>query len=563
MNDVKRKKKSYIGLGIFLLVILGFLLLSWKTGPIENFFDTEEVYELDTVWYGDGEAEGVSSLPAVFACDETGTASIHTTIPEDWAEYGNTFCFRASQEAVRVWIDGTLMLEQGQSDSGMVLFGETPSSSWVLMRLPADSAGKELRIELSSPYEEYQGLLNEVYIGTKAAILFFLFHMYGLGFSVAILLLVMSGIMLLFYVLYFARRVSGNQFFFLGIFGMLAGIWMLGESHMLQFFTGRLLAWYNLTLVALHLLPLPLLRIVEKLPDFSYRFICRFSRYFLMAYLGVLIVLQVTGIRDFMQMLNVSLVILLLMCIGIPLFIYWDYLHNKNKKIHSMVVALTVFCAFAGLELGYDLINIRRELGGFLQTGVLAFYVIICFASIRHTLELYVKGLESAYYKELSYKDQLTGCMNRRAFTERENAWVPGQEDVLLMADLNCLKQVNDLLGHHVGDEYIQNCSAAMREIFEEKGTCYRIGGDEFLFWGNSIPEEEMRELEERFRSRVAEKCRAISPLCSVSVGSAFARPEDRSIEEIMRWADKKIYENKRRMKSQPPLRKEPVSEES
>ena len=164
MNDVKRKKKSYIGPGIFLLVILGFLLLSWKTGPIENFFDTEEVYELDTVWYGDGEAEGVSSLPAVFACDETGTASIHTTIPEDWAEYGNTFCFRASQEAVRVWIDGTLMLEQGQSDSGMVLFGETPSSSWVLMRLPADSAGKELRIELSSPYEEYRPSCSSFFI---------------------------------------------------------------------------------------------------------------------------------------------------------------------------------------------------------------------------------------------------------------------------------------------------------------------------------------------------------------------------------------------------------------
>lgn len=112
---------------------------------------------------------------------------------------------------------------------------------------------------------------------------------------------------------------------------------MLGESYMLQFFTGKLQAWYMITMVALHLLPLPLLKMVERLPDYSYWRVCRNSRYFLMLYLILLILLQATGIRDFMQMLNVSLVILFVICVGSLFLIYWEFFHNKNKQILPMI----------------------------------------------------------------------------------------------------------------------------------------------------------------------------------------------------------------------------------
>lgn len=553
MNGIK-KRKFHIELWVFLLAICCFVLLSWNMSPREpSFIDDEGVYELSTVWYSDGQEEGISSLPASFECDENGTAMVYTTIPDNWAEYGNTLCFRASQEKVRIWIEGNLVLEQGGVDTETRIFGKSPSSSWVMLRLEPDSGGKELKIELSSPYDEYQGLLNQVYIGTKTALLFFILRTYGMGFATALLLLVISVVMLLFHVLYLVRKVPDNQFFLLGLFGMLTGIWMLGESYMLQFFTEKLMWWYNVTFISLHLLPLPLLKIVENMPDFSYRRVCRYSRLFLMGYLCVLIVLQTTGIRDFMQMLNLSLVMLLLLCVGIPILIYWDYLHNKNKKISSMVIALTVLCVFACVELAYDLHNIRRQIGTFLQVGVLIFYILVCYFTIRRSISFYLQGMESAYYKKLSYTDQMTGCRNRRAFTERENAWTPGGEDVLLMTDLNDLKQINDLLGHHTGDAYICNCADAMLEIFGDRGTCYRMGGDEFLFWGNSIPEEELTELEAQLRFRIMEKCREISLLCGISMGHAFATAEDRSLEEILKRADANMYADKRSMKKEAP----------
>lgn len=547
MEEVKKRKKISYEWYVFFLVIGIFLFISWRYSASEPAFDEENVQELYTVWHSGGQSEDADGLPATFAHDENGTANVYTTISEEWLRQGNTICFRASQEAVRIWIDGELMLEQGNRSSG--IFGKTPSSGWVMLRLPMDSAGKELRIELTSPYENYQGLLNKVYIGTKTALLFYILHTYGLGFAVAVLLIMISMILFLFYMLFWVRKMSGNQFLLLAAFGMLAGIWVLGESHMLQFFTGKLQGWYNITLIAMHMLPLPLLKMIEKLPGYSYWRISRNSRYFLMLYLMAVILLQVTGVRDFMQMLNVSLVILLLICVSNLFFIYWEFFHNKNKEILSMVVAISVLSVFACMELVHTLINIRRFLGVYLQIGVLAFYVVVCIFSIRNTFELYVEGLKSEYYKKLSYTDQMTRCMNRRAFTERENRWVSGGNDVLLMVDLNDLKQINDQLGHYMGDIYIRKCAEAILEIFGSRGSCYRMGGDEFLFWGDAIPEKEMEELEERCRARVQETCGAISPLCGVAMGHAAASREDASVEDILKRADEKMYEDKRNIK--------------
>lgn len=547
MDDIKKQKKISVGFWVFLLAVCGFVLAAWRCGDTEPDFNEEKVYELDTVWHGEEQPQEVDSLPAFFSCDENGTASISTTISEEWLERGNTICFRASQEAVRIWMDDTLLLEQGNRTPS--LFGKAPGSSWVMLRLPADSAGKELKIELSSPYEEYQGLLNKVYIGTKAALLFWMLYTYGPGLAVAVLFLIMSVVLFLFYLLFLVRKISGTQFLLLAGFGMLAAVWMLGESYMLQFFTGRLQAWYVITLLALHLLPQPLLKILENLPNYSYWHICRSSRYFLMLYLILLILLQIMGFCDFMQMLNVSLVILLVICVVNLFFIYWEFFHNKNKEILAMIVAISVFSVFACLELTRGLIDIRKPLGTFLQIGVLAFYVILCIFSVRNTLNLYAEGLKSEYYKKLSFFDQMTGCMNRRAYMEREKNWMSGGNDVMLMMDLNNLKQVNDVLGHDVGDIYIKRCADILRDIFGSMGNCYRMGGDEFLFWGEDISEETMERLEEQLRLRVQVTCEEISSLCGAATGYAVARPEDKSVQAIWKRADEKMYENKRLIK--------------
>lgn len=320
---------------------------------------------------------------------------------------------------------------------------------------------------------------------------------------------------------------------------------------MLQFFSSHLITWFYITVICMHLMPIPILAMIEHLPDFPYGRICQWGRRLMSIYLTILILLQICSFVDFMEILPLSQGILFGLCILIPVMVYWDFLHNKNRKILPTVAAVTVLCLFSCLEIMNSLTRTGAYLGNHIRLGVLAFFVIISIFCLRHSMQIYAEGLKSTYYKELSYSDQMTGCLNRRSCMEREAAWTPGGNDVVLMADLNDLKLINDSLGHHAGDTYIIACAKAMQEVFQDKGTCYRMGGDEFLFWGNHISQEELELLQQRFEHLVEETCRSIAPGCTVACGTAVYDPKtDSSIEETMQRADQRMYEKKRLIKA-------------
>lgn len=80
--------------------------------------------------------------------------------------------------------------------------------------------------------------------------------------------------------------------------------------------------------------------------------------------------------------------------------------------------------------------------------------------------------------------DPLTGALNRKAFFEViENE--RDQEGVALVvfADLDGLKQLNDRLGHEAGDQALQDFANRVREAVREGDIFARLGGDEFVLY--------------------------------------------------------------------------------
>lgn len=92
-----------------------------------------------------------------------------------------------------------------------------------------------------------------------------------------------------------------------------------------------------------------------------------------------------------------------------------------------------------------------------------------------HTLEL------------AAYRDQLTGCENRRSFDQRLEAYRCGNNAdaltnlAIVMFDSNNLKMVNDTYGHARGDQLLIDTADALRRYLGNVGAVYRIGGDEFV----------------------------------------------------------------------------------
>lgn len=171
--------------------------------------------------------------------------------------------------------------------------------------------------------------------------------------------------------------------------------------------------------------------------------------------------------------------------------------------------------------------------------------------NIRHALERHQMYLE---VRALSLTDGLTGLYNRRGFVtlaeqQLKVARHAGRGVILVYADLDRLKYINDTFGHPVGDEAIARAAEVLERTFRASDILARIGGDEFAALAVRGSDEGVRAIPERLQRIVAEynATRPRPYRLSISTGAIyFDVAQDRSIEEMMSQADRMMYRQKR-----------------
>ena len=147
----------------------------------------------------------------------------------------------------------------------------------------------------------------------------------------------------------------------------------------------------------------------------------------------------------------------------------------------------------------------------------------------------------------LALRDDLTGLANRRAFaTVGEQllrvAERAGDSVLVVYADLDGMKTINDRQGHAAGDEALRQAARLLRETFREADLVARIGGDEFcvLLPGRAA---EAKAGIDRLRDAVADQATGSPPL-ALSLGVAEGWPGC-TIEDLIRRADAAMYSDK------------------
>ena len=168
-----------------------------------------------------------------------------------------------------------------------------------------------------------------------------------------------------------------------------------------------------------------------------------------------------------------------------------------------------------------------------------------------------LEKLNKKYYM-LAHFDQMSELSNRTAYEEmildlKSNMKKIREEQtiIILMADLNFLKYLNDTLGHNIGDEAIKNVASIIKESFSDKENCYRIGGDEFCVISIGNDKNEFESMYQEFIDKVAEKNKEVD--YPFSVGSAYYVVKDESIDDAIQVVDNMMYENKNEIKKNYP----------
>lgn len=158
------------------------------------------------------------------------------------------------------------------------------------------------------------------------------------------------------------------------------------------------------------------------------------------------------------------------------------------------------------------------------------------------------------YLDHIAHHDALTQLPNRILFRDRlEHALaiaLRGETQVgLMFLDLDQFKQVNDSLGHMIGDELLKMVAERLRSLVRSSDTVARLGGDEFAILVEGIHQrDDMAVLAKKILQTIERpmKLGAHELRTSVSIGIAIAPGDDVSAECLIRDADAAMYEAKR-----------------
>ena len=172
------------------------------------------------------------------------------------------------------------------------------------------------------------------------------------------------------------------------------------------------------------------------------------------------------------------------------------------------------------------------------------------------------KRAESAL-QSLSLVDELTGLYNRRGFLAVTEQYLESFQRsdnglVVLYADLDGLKGINDSLGHLEGDRALVRTAEVLKEAFRSSDIIARLGGDEFVLLAGVGADESAESLMDRLQQKIAlANAQRNRPYdLSISIGVAHYDPDEAcTIEELMGRADRVMYEEKRKKRNLQPVK--------
>ncbi len=202
--------------------------------------------------------------------------------------------------------------------------------------------------------------------------------------------------------------------------------------------------------------------------------------------------------------------------------------------------ATPLLCGLVALAVLVDsYVERRNAVGVALAATAVVTVVVRAVLTFRENTEI------NEHMHLLASTDALTGLGNRRkllADLDRVFALGDGRQWLFVLCDLNGFKRYNDSFGHPAGDTLLGRLAAKLAAAVGEKGSCYRLGGDEFCALA-AVETSGIERFLDLMTTALSDTGKGFE--VSTAFGCAILPEEAQSSDEALRVADQRLYAQK------------------
>lgn len=219
---------------------------------------------------------------------------------------------------------------------------------------------------------------------------------------------------------------------------------------------------------------------------------------------------------------------------------------QRNQDLQQAISILSLLGELTGAALGN--IHFRQSLKDMVTSQSQA----LAKASQTHADEMLRRdSVEEEIYR-LSVTDVMTGLLNRRGFylhAERsmKMALRNSSPSVVIFADINGLKAVNDTYGHEAGDHLIKDAAQILQQSFRDSDVIARLGGDEFAAFAldSAQPDAILARIQRHIK--IYNTRQSLPYEISFSTGIVRCDPSsDLTLSDYLELADQQMYKDKK-----------------
>lgn len=424
------------------------------------------------------------------------------------------------------------------------------SRQWIA--IPQSAAGRVLHVVYKGEKSRAEMSAQEdAYIGNAALVYltFVLDKAYAVVFAGCVILML---ILIAYFNRLMGKHIAAGMkrgLRYLTMFMLLTGVWIICDSQIIFIFSENVAGNTVASFSALLLFPMFLTMFVSEMVEHRVKILDVLAVLYLFVYIFVIgsYLCHTVSLDYSLVSEHILLVVSIVAVIAGGI---WDVRTNHNTEMRRILYGFAglAVCALIALTLFY--ISPTTGYSIFYCIGLLIFMFFVIWAAYERIYRELGQNANMLAYQKLAYKDVMTDMGNRTAFMQAQETLSKETSVGFVVMDINDLKHTNDVFGHQAGDMMIRSAAECISAVFAGSGSCYRIGGDEFVVILQNTTEEHMILLLENLEEQLLKKQEELNQpwKLKVAYGYAVHRGEN-SLDELFKQADDSMYECKRRMK--------------